>query len=226
MLPLLLACPAVRIHHPHLPKVRTVLASTSDLDNYFHHSSRQPVGASSGEKLSGIDACVERCDGLGAACSGFSVETLTSTEMYCTIAGPGTGLSYASGVDFYRKKTETASVTWNTYHFSMLPSDAYDWYPVNMTHQETSDLCATTSQCAGFYTCTNATTDEDSTCANYDASIGAAHVLVLGLPAIKQLVVHTSATVYAKAYIQTCDGTANEASCSFPFSASTIDHAE
>lgn len=134
MLSLVASANAVDAPHPSdrrgvvhkLPHRRTALASSLDLDGYFHHSSRMPVGASTGMRLDSMIECTARCDELGTACFGFSVEDLAigTTSKYCTIAAIGTGLSFAAGVDFYRKKLPASSVSWDTYHHSALPSDA------------------------------------------------------------------------------------------------------
>ena len=127
-----------------------------DLPNYWWHGSRIPVGSNLMETYESFDACERACDAKGFACAGFAKDLTTD---FCTLVGRGFGLQRAAESDFYRKKSVRSRAKWKAHEGKMVAfPDLLAWRAVNgKSETELRTLCASDSQCQGYYTCTNTT---------------------------------------------------------------------
>lgn len=197
---------------------------------YEHHGSRSVAGAHLGRRLENRTACVEACDSMGLACAGFAEDV---SEGKCQMVARGYGLERSAITDFYRKRPDPETTSYEIKELSMVPSpDVYAWYGVNGTLAEIRAACSKDTQCQGFYTCSDGeTTGETSVAGGCVTKIAEKHaslkiaksytyadaVLLSAVPAGEKLLPEIGITTHTKLGARTCGGTAEGASCTFPF---------
>ena len=196
-----------------------------DLTNYWWHGSRIPVGSNLMETYESFDACERECDAKGFACAGFKKDLTTD---FCTLVGRGFGLQRAAESDFYRKKSVHSKAKWKAHEGKMVAfPDLLAWRAVNgKSETGLRTLCASDSQCQGYYTCINTTdcaarmykkhdTLGLSTTRPFDVSTTSA-MLLKSVTYGSSMLNDSDFVVHSRA-IPTCEGTAGGAPCVFPF---------
>ena len=108
---------------------------------------------------------------------------------------------------------------------SSVPSVNYEWFSVNGSAAHIRSLCAPDTRCAGYYMCNPLVPTKQegeregdealTTCDHLKTKADA--VLLSGVPAPHLLKLTPGSTIVRKREAQTCDGTAEGATCSFPF---------
>ena len=111
-------------HHAEIRNA-VVLASHSNLDNYYHHKGRVAVGPSFQIQLATRAACVAKCEEMKQNCAGISEEVITGK---CEVVPRGYGLSKDYSYDFFRKKVDPATVLWEERTNTAVPGEIYEWY--------------------------------------------------------------------------------------------------
>lgn len=198
-------------HHTRTRNHVTSL-SAHDLSNYYHHASRTAVGPSFMVEFPTLDGATAECDAMGYICAGVSYDITTGKA---EIVPRGYALRLDASYDFYRKKSEPERTQFESQSMKALPSDIYEWYALNETATELAARCAPDQRCAGYYMCSGNRNDADSNCAHLESP--ALGVLLRGVPAPSLLKTNAQSTIVSKVSAQTCDGTADGATCSFPF---------
>ena len=177
--------------------------------------------------------CVSKCNGMGYGCAGFVKQvTLSSADAgSCTLVARGYGLRVSGESDFFRKAESAADARWDV-NVGMLASvDVFAYKGVHGSLDSTTVECATDQKCQGFYTCVdeaaNCTAETLALHASLSSAVreskpalfggGYTAVLLSGVPAAGNLLQSSTFQVYSKLGSQTYGGTADGASCVFPF---------
>ena len=199
----------------------------SDLNGYWWHGSRIAVGGALGARYEGVTKCIKRCDDMKHGCAGFVKEILSD---HCTLVGRGYGLMQAAESDFYRKKALTNPAVWKTIEGMTARSpDIHAWRGVTASsRRELRALCAADSQCQGFYTCSdfdafnctkilNEFHSEKNLTGVRPFHTNASAMLLSSVPdSVSRMSTYPSLVLDSRA-IKTCEGNADGASCTFPF---------
>ena len=150
------------------------------------------------------------------------LSTPAAASPQCEIVPRGYGLATDFSHNFYRKKDNPATVRWQVHSGSAVPDTSYEWYSLNGSIATIRSKCAPDARCAGYFMCTKieggseSSSDQPKTTCDH-LKTKADGVLLSGVPAPHLLLRAPGATIYAKTEAQTCEGTAEGATCSFPF---------